>query len=98
MATPDLNVLHRQGLINSYKVDSAEITTGHLPYIEAQPTVYGVILYGAAHARSDSWRTLSSEDFGDFDDIEKPKFSGTSISELMDSANLKPKEEDKPKT
>ncbi len=71
----DLNILHRQGLLfqyaqNVHKLDEEQI----LPYVKVSPTTYGVLLYAIAHNQIKDWRSFSSKDFGDFEDISLPHY------------------------
>ena len=65
----DLNVLWRQGLISQYKSEVADDGQTSLPYVKANPTTFGVMLYAAAHNKMDSWQSFTKIDFGDFEDI-----------------------------
>ena len=79
----DLNILHRQGLLIEYKSDFHyldSITT--LPYTMIKPTVFGILLYSAAHNKLNDWRQFSSAGFGDFPGIDLPVLFAPSLEAL----------------
>ena len=86
----DLNILHRQGLLDQYH------TYSHRPgekeqaryYTVANPTTFGVLLYAASHNRLDEWRTFDQQDFGNFPEIALPAVYAPTLDELLKKAGL----------
>jgi hypothetical protein len=80
----DLNILHRQGLLIEYKMDSHQLDLERaLPYTMIKPTVFGILLYSAAHNKLSEWRRFSSVAFGDFPGIELPVLYSASLEGLV---------------
>jgi len=80
----DLNILHRQGLLNEYKTDMHKLAEDKmLPYAMVKPTTFGVLLYATALNRLDEWRSFPSSDFGDFPDVVLPNFFAATLDELV---------------
>jgi len=90
----DLNVLYKQGLLHEYKTDNHELENDNaiFPYVMVKPTTFGVLLYSIAHNKFDVWQEYSTQDFGDFDDINLPSFFGDSIDNLLKISGLKKEE------
>ena len=85
----DFNILHRQGLIESYEVGQHQFDSSRvLPFSSVSPTTYGVLLYAVAHNKYDRWREFSVELFPEFEGIRLPAFFALSIEGLMDAAGL----------
>lgn len=85
----DLNILHRQGLLIEYKTDNHQLDSETtLPYTMIKPTVFGILLYSAAHNKLSEWRRFSSAAFGDFPGIDLPIHYSTSLEGLV--AMIKP--------
>ena len=59
----DLNVLHRQGLVSGYALNQHVVGAKALPYSQASPTTFGVLLYAAALNYMNSWNRFGSADF-----------------------------------
>lgn len=79
----NLNVLHRQGLVSAYAVDNHSVDGKYLPYFNATPTTFGVLLYAAALNNLNSWKDFGSKDFRSVDiDIPVPKLFTPSLEEL----------------
>ena len=52
----DSNILNRLGLLSQYRYDTDKQDSKALPYLSANPTTFGVLLYAAAHNRFGEWR------------------------------------------
>lgn len=78
----NLNVLYREGLINSYETSAREIGDKFLPFASVKPTIYGVLLYAAGHNLLGDWKSFPSKDFGTFDDITPAKFFASNFDSL----------------
>lgn len=59
----DLNVLHRQGLVSAYATNQHVVGSKALPYCQASPTTFGVLLYAAALNHINSWRQFGNQSF-----------------------------------
>lgn len=80
----DLNILLRQGLLIEYKTDSHQLASEtSLPYTMIKPTVFGILLYSAAHNKLNEWRQFSSVIFGDFPSIDLPVLFAPSLEDLV---------------
>lgn len=89
----DFNILHRQGLLESYEIKQQPLEQSRmLPFSAATPTTYGVLLYSVAHNWYDKWRSFSSELFPEFEGIQLPTHYAFSLAELMESVGAKPAE------
>lgn len=89
----DLHAIHAKGLIGNFQ------TQGHIlsddrqvPYLKVSPKALGIQLYAVAHNKLEEWRNFATNDYGDFDSIESPKFQGQNIEDLLTSAGLSEKE------
>ena len=76
----DFVVLYRQGLIYTYKTN--HYSPKNISYAMAKPTIFGVMLYAAAHNRREDWLRFCMEDFGDFEYVSSPRFYAKSLEEL----------------
>ncbi len=89
----DLNILHRQGLLNSYETSAHKVDEqSSLPYAKATPTTFGVFLYVIAHNRLDEWRKFDSTQFDDFDGISLPAYFASTVVDLMKQLGIQAKE------
>ena len=59
----DMNVLHRQGLVSSYAMNQHVVGIKALPYSQASPTTFGVLLYAAALNYLTSWHQFGNAGF-----------------------------------
>jgi hypothetical protein len=85
----DLNILHRQGLLNQYLINTHPVSEKQLlPYTSAHPTTFGVLLYAAAHNRLEEWRRFDRQDFGDFPDIALPIYYAPTLADLLKTVGL----------
>jgi hypothetical protein len=78
----DLNVLHRQGLLSAYVTDVRVNGTKALPYMKAQPTTFGVLLFAAAMNSLPSWNQFGRVQFPPSPDIPLPPVFTASLEEL----------------
>jgi hypothetical protein len=92
----DLNILHREGLLIQYKTGSHVEGTKAFPYASVSPTTFGVLLYAAAHNKIGEWRKFAAIEFGDFPDIQRPRFCALNLDDLLIAVGLK--ESKKPAT
>ena len=70
----DAPILHRLSLLSQYKYDNDAQAEKVLPYLSANPTTFGVLLYAVAHNRLGEWQEFSQVNFGDFDGIVMPSY------------------------
>ena len=77
-----LNILYRGGLLHEYKLNYDSANGDNLAYIMVRPTTFGVFLYAAAHNQLLEWQNFGSQDFGEFPDVELPKFFAPTLEEL----------------
>lgn len=59
----DMNVLLRQGLVSGYELNQHVVGTKGLPYSQASPTTFGVLLYAAALNYLNAWHQFGSASF-----------------------------------
>ena len=85
----DLKVLEQQGLVGVWRVDDMTIPTVEgepkrgVDCISAQSTMFGVMLYAAAHNRLHDWHAFGIHKFGDFADVEPPDIYCSSKEEYL---------------
>ena len=84
----DLNILHRQGLISGFAKNNHTIGTQSLPYVKANPTTFGVLLFAAASNSLNSWRLYGSSKFISADEIKLPVHKASSLENLCMSAGM----------
>ena len=84
----DLQVLQRNGLISEFATDSRKITREEreslLFFCRTKPTMFGIMLYAAAHNQLEWWRAFGLRRFGEFGDVEPPEIYGRTLEELLD--------------
>ncbi len=78
----DLNILHRQGLVNAYATDQKVQGGKALPYTTAHPTTFGVLLYAAALNSLPNWVKFSRPEFSRTSDILLPNFYSSTLDDL----------------
>jgi len=91
----DLNILFREGLISQYASNQHVVGDKALPYANAAPTTFGVLLYAVAHNKVKNWRQFSQELFGEFPDIRLPTFYALKLEHLLEKAGLTQPDEGK---
>lgn len=82
----DLVVLHKNGLLNSYKSDFYKIVDNGsvgIYYIKITPTTLGIQLFTIAHNNLSRWSNYAVDDFHLFDGIEMPKYYADSLDNLI---------------
>jgi hypothetical protein len=85
----DLNILHRQGLIEAYETNFHKLGEHQvLPFAKITPTTYGILLYAVAHNKLGSWRRYPVELFPDFENVKLPRLYAFTIEELLTVAGL----------
>ena len=89
ISSVDLKVLEQQGLVGAWTVEDMEIPTAPgadrrgVDCISALSTMFGIMLYAAAHNRLDDWHAYGIDKFGDFADVEPPDIYGSSKEEFL---------------
>lgn len=87
-----LNVLSRHGLLGTASFTG---TSFHYPnddkeqilfYMSGSPTIFGVMLYAAAHGMSDLWQIYGRRKMEGMEGIEAPTVFGLSIEDLVNKA------------
>lgn len=84
----DLNILFRHGLLSQYESKAHIVGSRALPYVSANPTMFGILLYAAAHNRYDEWLEFDQTDFGDFEGIKLSQLYFDSLQGLVDGVGL----------
>jgi len=86
----DLHALHAKGLIGDFQTGHHKLKNNDkiVPYLKVSPKPLGIQLYAIAHNKLDLWRKFSVIDFGKFQSIDVPKFIGTSVKQLLESAGI----------
>ena len=84
----DLRVLEQQGLVGVWRIDDMNFETAEgekrgVDCISAQTSMFGVMLYAAAHNQLHNWHALGIHKFGDFADVEPPDFYASSKEEYL---------------
>ena len=85
----DLKVLEQQGLVGAWSVEAMIIPTADgapkrgVDCISARSTMFGVMLYAAAHNRLRNWHGYGIRKFGEFVDVESPVCYGSSTKEFF---------------
>ena len=87
----DLHAIRAKGLIGFFRTRTYDLKDGKtkIPYLEAKPSPLGIQLYAVANNRLNTWRDFVNCDFGDFEQINLPKFFGKDIYELLENAGFK---------
>ena len=88
----DSNILNRLGLLSQYRYDTDIQDSKGLPFLSANPTTFGVLLYAAAHNRFGEWRSFDRVDFGNFDEIAMPTYFAATKEALWQATGLKSSE------
>ena len=87
-----LNVLARHGLVESASLTSTSFSYPNddeeqiLMYMSGGPTIFGVMLYAAAHGMLELWQIYGRRTFEQFSDAIPPSVFGLSLDELVKSA------------
>jgi hypothetical protein len=85
----DLNVLHRQGLVSAYATTQHVLGTKALPYCQASPTTFGVLLYAAALNYLNSWHQFGNAGFSPAQaEIPLPALIAPNLDELCKLTGL----------
>jgi hypothetical protein len=84
----DLNVLHRQGLLSAYATNVKGHGTRALPYMSANPTTFGVLLYAAAMNSLTTWVQFGKAKLPSSPDIPVPGIFAPSLEELAKLTGL----------
>ncbi len=84
----DLNILHRQGLVNGYATNNHVVGTQSLPYAKAHPTTFGVLLYAAALNSLPMWSLFGKSEFPRSSDIMLPNYQALTLDELCLAVGL----------
>lgn len=86
----DLTVLHRQGLISSYKFNTHYQGGQSLPYCQATPTTFGCLLYSVAMNRLEDWHEFSSVRFEGNPAIAVPEHFTSTLEKMIERASMPP--------
>lgn len=86
----DLNVLHRQGLVSAYATNNHVVGDKSLPYVKANPTTFGVLLYAAALNSLPTWRQFGQSAFTHACEIPLPALCASTLDELCLLTGLTP--------
>jgi hypothetical protein len=85
----DMNVLHRQGLVSSYAANKHIVGAKALPYSQASPTTFGVLLYAAALNCLNSWHQYGNANFAPMaSEIPLPTLMSTTLDGLCKLVGL----------
>lgn len=84
----DLNILHRQGLLSAYATDTRVNGTKALPYITANPTTFGVLLYAAAMNAIPKWNQYGRVRLPTSTDIQLPAIFAENLEVLAQITGL----------
>lgn len=84
----DLNVLHRQGLLSAYATNVKVHGARALPYMSANPTTFGVLLYAAAMNALPTWRQFGQAQLPSSPEIPIPAVFAPSLEELTKMTGL----------
>ncbi len=84
----DLNVLHRQGLIGSYAMDTHLMGEKSLPYAKATPTTFGVLLYAASLNSLSKWQLFGQTEYLKAENISLAHFFTATLAELCIVAGM----------
>lgn len=84
----DLRVLEQQDLVGIWTIDAMNFETAKgerrgVDCISAQTTMFGVMLYAAAHNKLHNWHAYGISKFGDFAEVEPPDLYGSSKEEYL---------------
>ena len=83
----DLQILQRSGLIAEFathsKMLSSEGRDQLLFFCRTRPTMFGVMLYAAAHNQLEWWQAFGLRYFGEFQGVEPPEIYGRTLEELL---------------
>ena len=86
----DLTILFKQGLISEYHAKEHKINEKQsFAYVKVRPTTFGILLYAIAHNKFNIWNQFSDKNFGDFEDIQLPKYYEKSLNDLLVMAGKK---------
>lgn len=78
----DLNVLHRQGLIAGFAKNAHTVGVKTLPYVSANPTTFGILLYAAALNALGAWRTYGNSKLPQSSEIKLPSLTASTLVAL----------------
>lgn len=85
----DLNVLLRQGLVSGYAFNQHVVGIKSLPYCQASPTTFGVLLYAAALNYLNSWHLYGKANFTPIPaEIPLPTLIATNLDALCKLVGL----------
>ena len=83
-----LHGLRAKNLINYFQTFSNS-NDGTVPYLKVSLTAIGIQLFAIANNMFDDWKRFAIVDFGDFDNIDLPKFYGQSLDSLLEKTGWK---------
>ena len=84
----DLQVLQRSGLISEFEAGFRTIIhegrESAWPFCGSRPTLFGIMLYAAAHNQLKWWQAFGLRRFGEFGDVEPPEIYGRTLEEFLE--------------
>lgn len=84
----DLPVLSRLGLLGNYKHDIHRVGDVGMPYLEARPTTFGVMLFAVAHNKLQSWRGYPAESYESVSGIKTVEHYASDLEKLCTSCGM----------
>lgn len=92
----DLIALNSKGLVNDFEAKGHKLEDGQeVPYTKVEVTTLGIQLYAVADNKLSEWRKFPLENFGEFPEIQLPRYFAFSLDELLLKAGLKKNDENK---
>ena len=85
----DLTVLHRLGLISQFTYNAHVIADKSMPYVDAVPTTFGVMLFAVAHNKIDSWRSFNSDSYESAIGIQPLTFFANTLENLCNVSGMR---------
>jgi hypothetical protein len=89
----DLNVLHRQGLLSAYSTNVKTHGSRALPYMSANPTTFGILLYAAAMNALPTWSQFGKIKLPVSDEIACASVYASTLEELSKITGLEIQDE-----
>lgn len=94
----DLTVLHRLGLISQFAYADHVVAETRMPFVDASPTTFGVMLFAVAHNKIDAWRRFDKESYDSATGIERLTYFAPSLEKLCAAADIPFKADDTQKS
>lgn len=90
----DLTVLHRLGLVSQFAYNAHVVADKSMPYVDAVPTTFGVMLFAVAHNKMDSWRNFNSDSYESANGIQPLTFFAETLEKLCTVSGMRFKADD----